>query len=546
MEEISKQIKTLIKGESTADPAVLEIFSKDASIFKVRPQAVAYPKDVADIAALVKFASVAKDQGQDVSITVRAAGSDMSGGSLGQSIILSMTRYFNQIVAFGKDSVVVQPGVFFRDFETAALKRDLMLPSFPASKALCTLGGMVANNAGGELNLKYGKTDRYVQQVKMVCADGKEYAFGPISLADLKKKQQQKGFEGQLYTRIFELIDQNYDLIQAARPNVSKNSAGYFLWNVYDRQKDSFDLSQLIVGSQGTLGIITEIKFKLVKPQVHERLLVIFLDDLQQIPGVVSRLLKFKPQSIESYDDKTFRLAIKLLPDIVAKLGGGVFKLLFGFLPEIWMVLTGGLPKLVLLVEFSADSETAVLSLARSAQKSLSEINFRSRLIENREEAEKYWVIRRESFNMLRHHIRGIRTVPFIDDFVVKPEVLGEFMPKLYAILNKYDLTYTVAGHVGDGNFHIIPLMKRRDPKAAQIIEDLSREVYNLVFAYKGSISGEHNDGLVRSQYLKQMYGAEVFGLFEETKKIFDPQNIFNPGKKVNHSVEYANSHIDI
>jgi FAD/FMN-containing dehydrogenase len=159
-------------------------------------------------------------------------------------------------------------------------------------------------------------------------------------------------------------------------------------------------------------------------------------------------------------------------------------------------------------------------------------------------EMKKYWTIRRESFNLLRKHIKGKRTAPFIDDFIIKVEQLPEFLPKLNHILAKYNLNYTIAGHVGDANFHIIPLMDLRDIRSSEIIRNLSEEVYNLVLSYRGSITAEHNDGLIRSSYLKKMYGEKVYKLFEETKKIFDPQNIFNPGKKVNSDLNYAFKHL--
>jgi FAD/FMN-containing dehydrogenase len=137
-----------------------------------------------------------------------------------------------------------------------------------------------------------------------------------------------------------------------------------------------------------------------------------------------------------------------------------------------------------------------------------------------------------------------MRTAPFIDDIIVKPEHLPEFLPKLNSILAEYNLIYTIAGHVGNGNFHIIPLMDLKDPKSHEIIEKLSSEVYNLVLSYHGSITAEHNDGLIRSPYLKQMYGPEIYHFFEVTKYIFDPNNIFNPGKKVKSSLQYAMDHI--
>ena len=145
---------------------------------------------------------------------------------------------------------------------------------------------------------------------------------------------------------------------------------------------------------------------------------------------------------------------------------------------------------------------------------------------------------------MLRKNIKNKRTAPFIDDFAVRVEKLPEFFPKLNAVLDKYDLTYAISGHVGDGNFHIIPLMDLSDFKTKEIIKNLSEKVYDLVLEFKGSITAEHNDGLIRTPFLNKMYGPEICRLFEETKKIFDPQNIFNPRKKVWGDMQYAMNHI--
>jgi FAD/FMN-containing dehydrogenase len=456
-----------------------------------------------------------------------------------------MTRYFNRIKNIGKDFAVVEPGVFYRDFEKETLKQGLLLPSYPASRELCTVGGMAANNSGGELNLIYGKTEKYILELKMVLRDGNEYVFKALTLAELEKKKQEQGLDAEIYRKLFELIDRNYDLLRQAKPNVSKNSAGYYLWNVYDKQTGIFDINKLLVGSQGTFGIITEIKFKLVRPKKYKHLLVIFLNDLKILPEITNHLLKFNPQSIESYDDQTFKVAMKLLPDIMGRLKGNAVKLFFSFLPELWMVITGGVPKLVLLAEFASDTDEDAVKRTLEAHDSLKEFPVKTKLVLSEQAAEKYWVIRRESFSLLRHHVQGMRTAPFIDDFVVKPEVLGDFLPKLYAILDKYKLLYTMAGHVGDGNFHIIPLMKIGDPDPQSVIKNLGEEVYNLVLQYKGSITGEHNDGLVRSPYLEKMYGQKVYELFVETKKIFDPQNLFNPGKKTDASLSFALAHLD-
>src|SRR3989344_4919711 len=422
---------------------------------------------------------------------------------------------------------------------------NLLLPSYPASREICTVGGMVANNACGEKNLVYGKTERYVKEVKMVLRDGNEYSFGPMSFADVQAKALKPTVEGEIYQKLFSLIDTNYDALQAAKPRVSKNSAGYYLWNVADKKKETFDISKLIVGSQGTLGIITEIKLGLVKPKPHSRMLVIFLRDMSILADLVGVVLKHRPESFESYDDHTFRLVFKLFPQIAKRLQRNIFSVAWSFLPEVGMVLMGGVPKLVLLAEFTGESEREVEQAVREAQAAVHEFEIKTKITKSDQEANKYWIMRRESFNLLRHHVSGLRTAPFIDDFVVRPDQLSDFLPKLSEILSRYKMTYTIAGHAGDANFHIIPLLDLSKPDVKEMIMKLTDEVYSLVLSYGGSITGEHNDGLIRSPYLKKMYGEAVYSLFEQTKQIFDPDNIFNPGKKVGGSIEESFSHFN-
>ena len=304
----------------------------------------------------------------------------------------------------------------------------------------------------------------------------------------------------------------------------------------------------MIVGSQGTLGFVTKIKFRLIRPQPCSRLLVIFLKDLSPLADLTRLILAYKPESFESYDDNTFNIALRFFAEILKRIKGNIFRLALSFIPEAWMILRGGIPKLVLLVEFTAQTRQEADKQARAAGQELKKIypSLKMRVTKSDEETEEFWLIRRESFNLLRHHVRGLRTAPFIDDLSVRAELLPEFLPELYTILGRYKLLYTVAGHVGDGNFHIIPLMDFSDPKTKEIITNLSKEVYALVMKYKGSITGEHNDGLIRTPFVKEEFGESVYKLFEETKHIFDPNGIFNPNKKTGATLEYALAHLDI
>jgi len=530
-------LKKLIQGDVLGDEATLKKYSRDASLFEVMPQVVVYPKNVEDIKKLVTFA-----REHNASLTPRSGGTDMTGGAIGESIVLDMTRYFNQVKEVGDNYAVVQPGVFYRDFEKETLKRNLLLPSYPASREICTVGGMVANNSGGEKTLAYGKTEDYVIELKAVMVDGNEYTFRSLTKRELDAKMNMQSFEGDLYRKLFKLVLENNDLLKKAKPKVSKNSAGYYLWNVWDGEL--FDVPKLITGSQGTLCIITEITFKLIRPKKHSRMAVIFLRNLKPLVSVVQIVMKHKPESFESFDDHTLKLALRYLPELLKLLKGNSFKLAIDFLPEAWMVLTGGAPKLMLFAEFTDDDEQNLQKRLSALSNDLQKTQVKFRVLASEQEAQKYWVIRRESFNLLRHHLKDKRTAPFIDDFIVRVEQLPEFLPEMTELLEQYNLVYTIAGHVGNGNFHIIPLMDVRDPKTRDIIKELSEKMYDLVLSYGGSITAEHNDGIIRTPYLKKMYGEEVYHLFEETKRIFDPDNIFNPGKKVGGDLKYAFDHL--
>lgn len=542
MNQLKEALTTHLDCPVIDDPVKLDEFSRDASLFEVQPKIIVQPKTVGDLENLVTF--VNHNLSRNLSLTARSGGTDMTGGPLTESIVVDMKAYFKEVIEVGEDFARTQPGVYYRDFEKATMRQHLLMPSYPASREICTIGGMVANNSGGEKTLSYGKTEDYVTETKIVLADGHEYTIKPLNKTQLMKKIQQPDFEGRLYKKLFKLIDQNYDLIKAAKPAVTKNSAGYYLWNVWDRERGIFDLNKLIVGSQGTLGLITEIKFRLIRPKKHSQLLVIFLKDLKHLTEIVQRVLTFKPESFESYDDHTLKLAIRFFPEIAARMHNkNIFSFFWQFLPEAKMILTSGLPKLVLLAEFTGDELADIHQRSAAAEESLFDLNLQTYRTFHRRDEEKYWLVRRESFNLLRHHVCGKHTAPFIDDVVVTPEQLPQFLPELDAIMAKYKLIYTIAGHVGDANFHIIPLMDLKDPKTKKIIPELSAKVYELVFCYKGSITGEHNDGLIRTPYLKAMYGAKVYNLFKGVKSIFDPNNIFNPGKKVGSNLEYALDH---
>lgn len=551
-----EEVRKIIKGDVETGDEVLEKYSHDASILVVKPEMVVFPKDSADIQALVSFVAKQKKAYPNLSITARGAGTCMAGGAINDSIILDTTRYMKGVldikkeknVHYGKEMagvVRVLPGTFYRDLEKETLQHGLLMPTYTASKELCTVGGMIGNNSGGEKTIRYGKVENFIKELKIVFRDGNEYTIQPMGSSQFNKKTLEDSLEGELYRELKKLLQDNEVLINEKKPKVSKNSAGYYLWNVWDKEKDIFDLCRLIVGSEGSLGIVTEITWYLMPVEQHTKLYVVFMRDLTKLGNLVDEILPTSPESIESYDDYSLSLAIKFMPDFLKQMSLWKFlKLGVSFIPEMLMVLRGGMPKLVLLIECTGKDEQEVSEKILKIDAIVKKFKFQTRITKSVQDAEKYWKIRRESFNLLRKHVKGKHTAPFIDDICVEPHTLPEFLPQLNKILNEYKLVYTIAGHAGNGNFHIIPLMDFTDINTKKIVLELSEKVYALVFKYKGTITAEHNDGLIRTPYILDMYGSDMYELFIKTKKLFDPENIFNPRKKVGATKEYLAEHL--
>lgn len=546
--QLVKDLRALLKGEVSTRRKKLTTYSHDASLFEVKPRVIVYPKHEQDLENLVRYVAKHKKHDPTLSLTVRSGGTDMSGGAINDSIIIDVARYFKRMGGIRNDDTVwVQPGRYYRDFEPKTLKHNLLMPSYPASRELCTLGGMVANNSGGEKSLIYGKTDRYVKELKVVLRDGNEHTFKPLTESQLEKKVKEKGIEGQIHRDVWQLVKRHNKAIQNSRPKVSKNSTGYNIWDVWDGEH--FDLTKLFVGSQGTLGIITESRIKLVEAKPLSGMVVLFMPSLEKLGDVINAVLKIGPSSFESFDEHTLKFAFRFFLSFRKPLGTKRFVLLalsfipvlnklFKFLPK--------LPKLVMLVEFEGNTQEEIDVKIAETVEAMKTFEIETHEAKTKKHEEKFWIMRRESFNLLRKNVRKKHTAPFIDDLIVPPKHLPEFLPKLTKILEKYELLYTVAGHMGDGNFHIIPLMDFSDAKERDKIPYCLHEVTDLVLKYEGSLSGEHNDGMIRGPFLAEVFEPEVFKVQSKIKEIFDPQNIFNPHKKVDADWDYSKKHMRI
>jgi FAD/FMN-containing dehydrogenase len=522
-------IKQVIRGEVDASSAARRTYSHDASIFEVTPMAVLYPRDTRDLSKIVHYVTERRLEGVDVSITARNGGTCMSGGSLTESYVVDMSRHFNHIGAVdvhGRD-VWVQGGVMHIDIEKATHPHKLLFAPYTSSRDICGIGGMLGNNASGEKSVKYGPTSKNVERIKVMLSDGNVYEFGPLTPRQLEQKKRQPDFEGKLYREMTKLIDDNWHLIDHSHPRTIKNAAGYALWELWDAQRKHFNLGRLFIGSQGTLGIITEAELKLVPMAKASRMLVVPIESLDDLTPVVRTSMRFNPVTCETFDYNTYNLAKKYHPEDAerAKIADG--------------------QHMVVLVVYEGDSQAQADRIAQQAQKSLAALGREVLWIDDQAVAESFLVIRRASFKMLLEHPhKNMRALAFLEDTIVPLEYYGEFLAALESILAEYKMIYTYAGHIGDGSIRLIPLVNMNIADAPDVVMELETRVNDLVIAFGGSISVDHNDGLIRSPYLEQFFGPEMYTLFAKVKELFDPLNIFNPGKKVGASFEYSKAHI--
>lgn len=544
MEPLFNNLRRVFKGGILTHREDRIEHSHDASIYEVIPQAVLVPKDSQDIQHLVSFVTTHKTDFPTLSITTRSAGTDMSGASIGNSLVLSMTKYFSHVEGLSGNILHTQPGVFIRDIDPLLESHGLMLGSAPASRAIATIGGMVGNNSGGEQSLRFGNTERSVRELKVVFADGKEYTVKPLTKKQLDLKMKQDTYEGALYTEVYQLIETHYDLIHNARPKVNKNSMGYNLWSVWDHETGIFDMTRLITGSQGTLGIITDIKIEAVPKAPHTGLLLAYLSSFKQLGEIIPLVMQYKPATFEGFDDITFTLGIKHFRSLSRQLGVKEMLKQQAWLLGSVMRFKGHLPNILLMIEFEGQTKEEVYKKISRLHDALKKFHLRMDIEGDEAASAPFWRIRRASLSLLRTRVHDKYASPFIDDVTVQPKYLPLFLPKLRRIIRKYKLPATLSGHFGDGNFHIVPLLDIKSRADQLKLEPVMREIIPLVLQYGGTMAGEHNDGMVRGPWLPAVFGEDMFTLFRATKEIFDPYYIFNPHKKTDASWEYSMDHI--
>ena len=343
-----------------------------------------------------------------------------------------------------------------------------------------------------------------------------------------KKIMESDGLERYDYKfeeEIVNIIKNNLEIINKNKPTTNKNAAGYNMWDVYDSEKNTFNLTPLFIGAQGTLGIVTEAKIKIKNILKFECMLIIPLSNIHELPSVVKEAVSGGATSVECFDHETYELAkIHMAQD--SKLANYANN-----------------KKIVIFAEFCNDKISVNKNKINLLKNNLHKLGINSYLTENIEESQAYWNIRRASFKLLRDFApKGYKAIPIIEDTIISLEHYDNYLKELLEILYKYDMRYTYAGHIGDGSIRLIPLIRKDQTGAKEDILNMADEVYTLVKKYNGSISCDHNDGLARTYALSMQYDEEILHIFKDIKSILDYNNILNPGKKITHCKNYNNN----
>ena len=527
MSKVAHYLQEHLMGEVMTSPDARRFFATDASVLSMTPSVIVYPRNENDVRKTARFTWQLAERGRVIPITARGAGTDLSGAAIGSGIMLSFPAHMNKIMEFDTKSgyATVEPGTNYAKLQQTLHTHDRFLPPYPSSAEYSTVGGAVANNSSGEKTLKYGDTRDYVRSVRLVLANGEVIQTGRLSKREFGKKLGLATFEGEIYRAVDALIEENQKLIDGSLRGTTKDATGYCLRDV-KRRDGTFDLTPLIVGSQGTLGLISEITFETEVYTPNPQLIVATFTDLEQAQSAVLELrgLSDMPSAMEMVDDQLLTVVEKLNPNLLKD------------------VIAKPFPRVVMLIEFDTPAERTQKKLLKKAEKILEHLGATHHLISDVAEQEKYWKIRHSSAIVVGHSEGGLKALPIIEDGIVPPERFREYLEGIYAMFKRSGLQAAVWGHAGDGNLHIQPFLDLGQVGDRQKVFKLMDEYAHLVIGLGGSISGEHGEGRLRAPYMVEQYGSELYAVFQKLKLIFDPYGTLNPGVKVNVTMDSVKS----
>ena len=522
-ERIQDDIRGLIAGEVRCDDVFLQLFASDASIYEIKPLGVVRPRSTADVAACARHANE-----KNIPLHARGAGTGVAGESLGAGLILDFSAHLRRIIRTDADRVRVQPGVVYERLNDSLRASGRIFGPDPAAGVVTTVGSMIAVDAAGSRWLKYGSTHRHVLSLQVVLADGETLEVGrePIaagqSVCTIPRKRD-------LINQLVALLIDKAELIRRHQPNSPQNHCGYNLVDVLelDGEKNGhFDLARLLVGSEGTLALITEATLSTDLLPQHRGVALLLFDSMEKAARAVPDILASNPTACDLMDRRHLSLAREAEPR--------------------FNQLIPAETEALLLVEQDGDDPMESRDRLHRLVGELwqqKRMIFGAREAFETEETDLFWRLVDKIQPALYRVTGPSRPLPIVEDMAVSPAALPDFLVRMQNVLKRNQVTASVYCHAGQGQLHIQPFLNLANTDEVQGMRRLAEELYDEVFAVDGSICGEHACGLSRTAFVRRQAGP-LFDVFQEVKRIFDPNNILNPGKIVGDDSELLTRYV--
>lgn len=530
------RLRRLLKGSVRDDELSRALYASSASVVEVWPSCIVEPLDAEDVLKTLAFA-----REHHVPVTCRGAGSGVAGQSLGQGIILDFAVHQNRVIEVNPAQgwARVQPGVVKDDFDANLGEFGLFWPPDPSSSPWCTVGAMVSNNSGGAKSIRWGTAKDYLLELDVILAGGERCKLRPLTVGPtgrIRFPEDATAAEIRLAEGAYKLAHDNAELLVRERPEATRSSSGYNLFELLHApinadlqafnprvefdpaagrgQVGILDMPRLFSGSEGTLGVLVEAKLRVLKlPKSIAGASLYFESNEKMAEGVV-RLIETRPTKLEVLDRSFIDVAAKSDP----KLGEGI--------PDRLQSM--------LIVEYWTDTPEQA---RKGVDAAIAACNgdgpaFEAKPAYDAKELDRAWTVRKVASPILSRVKGDLKPTRWIEDCAVPPWKLPEFIRRFKEICEKHGFAAALFGHGGEGNLHVNPFANAKDPGHRERMRAAADEVFAMVKDLKGTISGEHGDGLMRSPYLKKMYG-EVWPLFKQVRDLFDPARLLNPLNKI-------------
>ncbi len=510
-ESLVRYLRRHVAGEVRFDDTSRRLYATDASHYQVRPLGVVVPRTTDDLAVTVQIAAEL-----GVPITARGAGTSLSGQAIGPGVVLDCSKYLNRVGEVDPTGrrVTVQPGVVLDQLNREVAPYGLMFGPDVATASRATLGGMVGNNSAGSRSVVNGRTVDHVRALTAVLSDGTVGTFGPLSAREYERKLELRTREGDAYRAADAVVREHAAEIVARTPRIQRKVSGY---NLLSQCGTSRSLAPLLVGSEGTLAVTAGAELNLIPRPKHRGLLVPQFATLAAALDALAACLELGPSAVELMD--------RMLIELAAKQRG----------LKDTMAAVRGRPEALFLVEFSGDDAADVSYRVHELQRRLKGVPGLTAAVPALDPATRdpLWNLRSAALPLLFGTVGDRKPVTFVEDCAVAPERLPEFTARFRDILHRHGTDGCFYGHASVGCLHIRPVLNLHDPADVRTMRAIMSEVVALTLEFGGSLSGEHGDGMVRSEWNRTMFGPVVYEAFRRVKRGFDPGNVLNPGKVV-------------